>query len=225
MNFKSGVLAGAFAFVLQLYSFGPASAVPVSPVVDASANNVGIVITETAIPGGGSYTVTNNSVGGLTAFGVSNPQSQAFIEFFGNTLGGVFGDGFSYFYESRTLNAANWLTDSPFLGSFGGLTFQETFGDFTSNVEPGENTINWYEEVDGSLQPGQTSSDFFIFGDNAILASIGLGIIGNGLIVFNNLSINTAVSAVPIPAALPLFGTGLALMGFIGWRRRQKAAA
>lgn len=29
------------------------------------------------------------------------------------------------------------------------------------------------------------------------------------------------VSEVPLPAALPLFGTGLALMGFIGWRRRR----
>ncbi|MCP4071902.1 MAG: hypothetical protein GY742_09220 [Hyphomicrobiales bacterium] len=30
---------------------------------------------------------------------------------------------------------------------------------------------------------------------------------------------------VPIPAALPLFGTGLALMGFVCWRRKRKAAA
>jgi len=30
------------------------------------------------------------------------------------------------------------------------------------------------------------------------------------------------VSVVPLPAALPLYGTGLAIMGFIGWRRRQR---
>ncbi len=30
-------------------------------------------------------------------------------------------------------------------------------------------------------------------------------------------------SSVPVPAALPLFGTGLALMGFVGWRRKRKA--
>ncbi len=43
----------------------------------------------------------------------------------------------------------------------------------------------------------------------------------------NNFYLNsaTAVSAVPIPAALPLFGTGLAAMGFIGWRRKRKSAA
>jgi len=31
-------------------------------------------------------------------------------------------------------------------------------------------------------------------------------------------------SVVPLPAALPLFGTGLAAMGFIGWRRKRKIA-
>lgn len=30
-------------------------------------------------------------------------------------------------------------------------------------------------------------------------------------------------AVVPVPAALPLFGTGLALMGFVGWRRKRKA--
>jgi len=38
-----------------------------------------------------------------------------------------------------------------------------------------------------------------------------------------NFLIDQQVSVVPLPAALPLYGTGLALMGFIGWRRRQKS--
>ncbi len=33
------------------------------------------------------------------------------------------------------------------------------------------------------------------------------------------------VPPVPLPAALPLYGTGLAVMGFIGWRRKRKTAA
>jgi hypothetical protein len=33
------------------------------------------------------------------------------------------------------------------------------------------------------------------------------------------------LSAVPIPAALPLFGTGLGILGFLGWRRRRQAQA
>ncbi|TNE41617.1 MAG: hypothetical protein EP348_00670 [Alphaproteobacteria bacterium] len=32
------------------------------------------------------------------------------------------------------------------------------------------------------------------------------------------------ISAVPLPAALPLYGAGLAAMGLMGWRRKRKAA-
>ena len=30
---------------------------------------------------------------------------------------------------------------------------------------------------------------------------------------------------VPLPAALPLFGSAVLVMGFMGWRKRRKAAA
>jgi len=33
-----------------------------------------------------------------------------------------------------------------------------------------------------------------------------------------------SVSAVPLPAALPLMGAGFAALGFMGWRRKRKAA-
>lgn len=36
---------------------------------------------------------------------------------------------------------------------------------------------------------------------------------------------NLVVTAVPLPAALPLYGAGIAVLGFIGWRKRSKAAA
>lgn len=36
---------------------------------------------------------------------------------------------------------------------------------------------------------------------------------------------NLQVTAVPLPAALPLYGAGIAVLGFMGWRRRQKIAA
>ena len=34
-----------------------------------------------------------------------------------------------------------------------------------------------------------------------------------------------STNAVPLPAALPLFATGLAGLGLLGWRRKKKAAA
>ncbi len=36
---------------------------------------------------------------------------------------------------------------------------------------------------------------------------------------------NINASLVPLPAALPLMGTGLALLGFMGWRRKRKTNA
>jgi hypothetical protein len=35
---------------------------------------------------------------------------------------------------------------------------------------------------------------------------------------------NVQLSVVPLPAALPLYGAGIAVLGFMGWRKRRKAA-
>ncbi len=56
-------------------------------------------------------------------------------------------------------------------------------------------------------------------------APIGAGALDSYFLDFTTVTVETsAVSAVPLPAALPLFGTGLAIMGFIGWRRKRKLA-
>ncbi|WP_025897495.1 Npun_F0296 family exosortase-dependent surface protein [Sneathiella glossodoripedis] len=36
---------------------------------------------------------------------------------------------------------------------------------------------------------------------------------------------NVEVSAVPLPAALPLYGAGMALLGLLGWRKRRASIA
>lgn len=36
-------------------------------------------------------------------------------------------------------------------------------------------------------------------------------------------TLTAPVNVIPLPAALPLYGTGLALMGFMGWRRKRQA--
>jgi hypothetical protein len=40
----------------------------------------------------------------------------------------------------------------------------------------------------------------------------------------DDLTIDTA-STTPLPAALPMFASGLGALGFLGWRRKRKAAA
>jgi hypothetical protein len=53
----------------------------------------------------------------------------------------------------------------------------------------------------------------------------GFGISGLGHGVSNIYAFNTAVSQVPLPAALPLFFSALAMLGLGGWVRRRRAAA
>jgi len=36
---------------------------------------------------------------------------------------------------------------------------------------------------------------------------------------------DVTITAVPLPAALPLYGAGLGLLGYVGWRRKRKNAA
>jgi hypothetical protein len=36
---------------------------------------------------------------------------------------------------------------------------------------------------------------------------------------------NLTVTATPLPAALPLFGSALSLFGFVGWWRKRRAEA
>ena len=41
-----------------------------------------------------------------------------------------------------------------------------------------------------------------------------------GFLFLDDVSVNAVV---PLPAALPLFASGGALFGFLGWRRKRKA--
>ncbi len=76
----------------------------------------------------------------------------------------------------------------------------------------------------GSLQAFAISSSFVAGPNTLVFRVLNLsGTSGNpmGLLVTG---LTSDVSAVPLPAALPLYGTGLAIMGFIGWRRKRKVA-
>ena len=59
-------------------------------------------------------------------------------------------------------------------------------------------------------------------------------LIGNGTFAPNNggpvfytmtFNVEETVSQTPLSAALPLFASGGALLGFLGWRRKRKAVA
>jgi hypothetical protein len=54
-------------------------------------------------------------------------------------------------------------------------------------------------------------------------AITGGSIISNGMTVVSD--ITGTITETPLPAALPLFATGLGAMGLLGWRRKRKNAA
>ena len=63
---------------------------------------------------------------------------------------------------------------------------------------------------------------------NVLFTAYAVGAIGQGAIetvsfTYGMLAITP--EATPLPAALPLFATGLGALGLFGWRRKKKAAA
>ena len=75
--------------------------------------------------------------------------------------------------------------------------------------------------VGSTIQPPDTNGDNryreAIIGQSGVRGMI-VSLRGSGALD------DISFTVVPIPAALPLFGTALAGMGFIGWRRKRQAA-
>jgi hypothetical protein len=90
-------------------------------------------------------------------------------------------------------------------------------GPDTSNVVLGT--------VHGELSNGSTTAfigDTAGMGDYHLTYMIISNIVGDADIQMNGGW--TKLAPVPLPAALPLFATGLGVMGLLGWRRKRKAA-
>ena len=73
------------------------------------------------------------------------------------------------------------------------------------------------------------SAAYTLYSDSDPLLGAGNYIISTYLAVGNvtdpNFQVNFSLSQTPLPAALPLFASGLGAMGLLGWRKRRKAAA
>ena len=127
------------------------------------------------------------------------------------------------FGNTVALSGNNVLIGTPFDDTIGGNVGQAHLFDINGLLLQ---TFN---------DPTLTRADQFgvsvaIEGSNILIGATGNDVqtIVNFSVV-NNANIGEAhlftldnVSPVPLPAALPLYGTGLALLGFIGWRRKRK---
>jgi hypothetical protein len=75
--------------------------------------------------------------------------------------------------------------------------------------------------TNNSLHPDFSSTGAEIFFGVEFIAFNNKGETAN---VFYD-SLNITVAQTPLPAALPLFATGLGALGLLGWRRKRKNAA
>jgi hypothetical protein len=77
---------------------------------------------------------------------------------------------------------------------------------------------------------GLTTAIGPVFGSGNLLQWAGIDVLTTGGVLVFNSTVGigaefSAVGGVPVPAALPLFATGLGALGLIGWWRKRKAQA
>jgi hypothetical protein len=104
-----------------------------------------------------------------------------------------------------------------------GSPVTETLAEFSGSLHefpgPYETATVGSFSIPGSAVSAVISGQF---GNSISSASAGVNLcLGDGPCTG---SVST-VSTVPLPAALPLFATGLGALGLLGWRRKRKAAA
>ena len=121
------------------------------------------------------------------------------------------------------------------------LMFAEPFGtnypyvDVSSYVEPGNNDITlklrndiagyaytWNFTIDGVLYASASCGNWNANAGGCNGDSYATGIVYTTDILFTGAS---PMSNTPVPAALPLFATGLGVLGLFGWRRKRKNSA
>jgi hypothetical protein len=103
----------------------------------------------------------------------------------------------------------------------------------TSPLSAGGGNIQYAFTATGEFEflfvTGGAENDELIVGPNELVAELDC----SGCEVYDTpqpaggfqFATEVAGTATPLPAALPLFGTGLGVMGLFGWRRKRKAAS
>lgn len=134
------------------------------------------------------------------------------------------GDGFATFIFEEVYNggvgAFNTWHNISLDGDTGNFWNTTLYG---ANGAVYNNTFaDWLTVYGNTFLDGIITSIAFGLGSGTPLQT---GYIDN--VQFTNGQISIAadfeVAAVPLPAALPLYGTGLVLMGLLGWRKRRSA--
>jgi hypothetical protein len=107
-----------------------------------------------------------------------------------------------------------------------GATYQVTFWFQSDGLMPSDFSATFGGVTLTSLTdpPFSDGFDGFFFSATATAANTTLAFNFRddpGFLGFDDVSVNQT----PLPAALPLFASGGAMLGFLGWRKKRKAAA
>jgi len=98
--------------------------------------------------------------------------------------------------SSFQTDASGALTLTNLFGSANTSSNQDNFGSFVGNVLTGNEFLDFFGRPNVYAALPTTVADWTV-----------------------------AAAATPLPAALPLFATGLGALGVLGWRRKKKAVA
>ena len=223
--------AGIGVFVRLSFLRIAAAVFTVTVVMPGSAS--ALLVQSDLVAGSGDGLITLDSDSGLEWLDVTETLGQSFIEVeAGLTDSSKVQFGFSY---------ANGLQLTELFTNAGIVDF---INPVTGNLVAASNLINLLgctsvctstASLQQGIYDGDPSSNNYIVGKVAIFPGNGLGEVD----LFDFQALRTLsfpevgsylfrqapLSSVPLPTALPLFGTGLALMGFIGWRRKRQVAA
>jgi hypothetical protein len=182
----------------QWYTFGFENAG--DPLVPPFGGGLGI---NGPLPGGG----TGDAIAAPSTWTITLPAGGWIIF----TDQEISGDHFQIFVNGAGATpTTNTLTPSGQAGLAGG---------FTSVDNPNASSVG--EDISAALSDSNFSSGTFLLvaGLNTITADF------LGTITFGDASFLVGANAVPLPAALPLFATGLGALGLIGWRRKRTRTA
>ncbi len=166
-----------------------------------------------------TFTFLNNGADNLASLSFSDDGidlvvsgSGASVSQAGNGLGVTGGTG-----QNRIGSGESLMFDfDPAVALLSSLIFERGSGTDTVELLDANNILLDTFLISGPGNSFQTLSNLNFSGSKFTIRNGGGG---NGFRVAG-----ITVSAVPLPAALPLFGGGLALMGLIGWRRKRAVA-
>jgi hypothetical protein len=167
------------------------------------------------------------SVGAFTLFSSANTASAM------TTAVNWQAEGGSTNFNNNTILFTGFMTSG--LDSINGSGYTHNHGNQNETMAMSFLLDNVWTNVFGAAVTGNNSPNLLsaiptpIMFANAMISgirltsSIGVNQTYHGMYKDVNFNFKPALSVVPLPAALPLYGAGMLVLGLIGWRRKRNA--